>query len=49
MDGWIIDQNIERFERLLKTDLDAPGRATITKLLELERAKTPRLLPRTAA
>jgi hypothetical protein len=45
---WITSRNVERFERLLGTDLDGSGRATITKLLHLERAKlSPRLLPRT--
>jgi hypothetical protein len=39
MDEWVISRNVERFERLLSTDLDAAGRATIMKLLNLERAK----------
>jgi hypothetical protein len=38
-DIWIKDRNIANFERLLGTDLDDAGRATITKLLQLERAK----------
>jgi hypothetical protein len=44
---WTTSRNVERFEKLLATDLDGPGRATITKLLYLERAKLPRQLPRT--
>jgi len=36
---WMIEKSVARYERLLESDLDDPGRATITKLLELERAK----------
>jgi hypothetical protein len=46
---WTTSRNVERFKQLLATDLDAPGRATITKLLDLERAKLPPLLRRTDA
>jgi hypothetical protein len=47
MNNWVTNRNVERFMKLLTTDLDDTGRATITKLLQLERAKLPRLLPRT--
>ena len=47
-DYWVTSQNIGRFERLLATDLDDAARATITKLLELERAKLLRPLARPA-
>ena len=47
MSDWTTSRNVERFEKLLATDLDNDGRATITKLLRLERAKLPRLLRRT--
>jgi hypothetical protein len=36
---WMIEKSVERYERLLETDLDDAGRATINKLLALERAK----------
>ena len=49
MSDWIIKRNVERFEKLLATDLDTPSRAPITKLLALERAKLPRLLPSAGA
>lgn len=39
MQHWMIEKSVARYEGLLETDLDEAGRATITKLLELERAK----------
>ena len=39
MQHWMIEKSVERYERLLESDLDDDARAVITKLLELERAK----------
>jgi hypothetical protein len=36
---WMIEKSVERYERLIESELDDAGRATITKLLDLERAK----------
>jgi hypothetical protein len=35
----MIEKSVERYERLLATELDDDARAVITKLLALERAK----------
>jgi len=43
-DDFLIQQNIDRFSRLLESEQDPKKRATLSQLLEEERAKSGRLL-----